>query len=125
MRSEVGFDDQVKALATARAAIRAEDERDRLAVEGETNSETKGQEMSKDADNPTAAEIADVLRGLDPNPNTLMRSFDVEFTRLRCVTCDIPFYIPEFWLQQRRRSGDSFYCPNGHGLNYSKPESEK
>lgn len=77
-----------------------------------------------DADNPTSKEVADALRGLDPDPNTLMRTFDVEFTRIRCTSCDMTFYVSEFWRAERRKSHVAFYCPNGHSLHYPKTEGE-
>lgn len=80
--------------------------------------------MSVDKDNPSDKEIADALRGLDPEPNTLNRTFEVEFTRIRCITCDISFYVTKFWQEQRRINHQIFYCPNGHAMWYRKPDSD-
>lgn len=73
-----------------------------------------------DKDNPTDKEIADALRGLDPDPNTLMRNFDIEFAHIRCITCDIHFYVPKFWQDRRRENLNAFYCPNGHSMRYKE-----
>lgn len=78
--------------------------------------------MSADKDNPSNREIADALRGLDPQLDTLVRSFDVEFERIRCITCDISFYVSKFWHDNRRNNHETFYCPNGHNMFYRKPQ---
>lgn len=75
-----------------------------------------------DNDNPSDQEIADALRGLDPQPNTLTRTFEVEFERIRCISCDISFYASKYWCKQRRITHNSFYCPNGHGMSFGKTE---
>lgn len=73
---------------------------------------------ARDADNPSAKEIANALKGLDPEPNTLMRNFEVEFVRIRCITCDMSFYVSKYWQEQRRISHAAFCCPNGHSMAY-------
>ena len=37
-----------------------------------------------------------------------------------CVSCGIIFAVPEHWLNNKRKSGESFYCPNGHSLSFGK-----
>lgn len=39
-------------------------------------------------------------------------------TLIDCPDCSIQFAVPERWNQQRRETGDGFYCPNGHSLSY-------
>lgn len=77
-----------------------------------------------DSDNPTDKEIADTLHGLDPEPNTLVRDFKVEFERIRCLTCDMSFYVSKYWRQQRKDNHLTFYCPNGHSMWYPKTDGE-
>ena len=71
-----------------------------------------------DIDNPTNKEVADALRDIDPDPDTLSRSFDVQFTRIRCAFCDMNFYVSDFWQKQRLKDHGTFYCPNGHSMLY-------
>jgi hypothetical protein len=35
-----------------------------------------------------------------------------------CAACAIPMAIAEFYDDQRRDDGKSFYCPNGHTMSY-------
>ena len=77
-----------------------------------------------DQDNPSTEEIARALKGLDPDPQTLSRNFTVEFSQIRCASCDMPFYVSKFWKEQRLKNGIGFYCPNGHSLHYPKEESD-
>ena len=49
----------------------------------------------------------------------------VQFRRVRCYKCAIPFWVPEVFNQDRHRLGDSFYCPAGHGQVYSESDAEK
>lgn len=84
-----------------------------------------GEAKTKDTDNPSSKEIADALRGLDPQPNTLVRSFEVEFERLRCIVCDMSFYVPKYWREQRVISAAGFYCPNGHSMYYPKAKNDE
>ena len=39
-----------------------------------------------------------------------------------CYSCHIIFYVPSWFHQQRKETGGSFYCPNGHGQHYTKTE---
>lgn len=57
-----------------------------------------------DVGNPTNQEVADILRGIDPSPITPLRNSDISFTGVRCIHCDIMFYVSEYW--KTSRSGD-------------------
>lgn len=46
----------------------------------------------------------------------------ITLTVTECCICGIKFAIPEAMLAQRRRTGERFYCPNGHSLAYTKSE---
>ena len=37
-----------------------------------------------------------------------------------CCTCGIVFGIPDHFDNAKRHSGDTWYCPNGHKLVYTK-----
>jgi hypothetical protein len=36
-----------------------------------------------------------------------------------CASCGVLFAAPENMLDERRRTGKSFFCPNGHSLTYN------
>jgi hypothetical protein len=44
-----------------------------------------------------------------------------------CCTCGVVFAMPDFMLAQVRKTGATFYCPNGHSLVYNggKSKAEK
>lgn len=42
-----------------------------------------------------------------------------------CPTCGIVWGAPEDYYQQRRKDGQSFYCPNGHTLSYKETEADR
>jgi len=53
-------------------------------------------------------------------------SFDFELKILRCITCGIPFGLPDYFQENLRESHARFYCPNGHAACYpQKTEAEK
>ena len=37
-----------------------------------------------------------------------------------CPTCGAVFAIPAVWVEQLRKEGGTFYCPNGHSLVFPK-----
>jgi len=45
----------------------------------------------------------------------------IEFVLEECTKCGIPFLMPEEFNKQLRekKSTQSFYCPNGHGMHYT------
>jgi hypothetical protein len=49
----------------------------------------------------------------------------VVLERTFCVNCDITFAVPADWLNQRRRDGRTFYCPNGHNLSYTESDADR
>jgi hypothetical protein len=38
-----------------------------------------------------------------------------------CISCGIEFAIPEWLYDRLREKGDTFYCPQGHSMSYTKP----
>lgn len=41
-----------------------------------------------------------------------------------CANCSMNFAVPVDWISERRRTGNAFFCPNGHSLSF-KETSEK
>lgn len=44
----------------------------------------------------------------------------IDFYMETCCNCGIPFMMPTSLYNNFKRSGSSFYCPNGHGQYYTK-----
>jgi len=42
-----------------------------------------------------------------------------------CNACGITFAFPLIRYEEFRRTGKSFYCPNGHGLSFSENEEAR
>lgn len=42
-----------------------------------------------------------------------------------CPNCGVLFGMPATFEQNRRKTGESFYCPSGHSLSYGKGETAK
>ncbi|WP_051790995.1 hypothetical protein [Amycolatopsis jejuensis] len=42
-----------------------------------------------------------------------------------CVTCGVPFAMPDYLMRKRREDGGDFYCPNGHSLVFRESEATK
>lgn len=41
-----------------------------------------------------------------------------------CPTCGVYFGLEKIYSERRRKDGDRWYCPNGHGQSYTKPKPE-
>jgi uncharacterized Zn finger protein (UPF0148 family) len=54
---------------------------------------------------------------------TIQRTTTLEI--ILCTSCGITFAAPDFFLEARRKTGDLFYCPNGHGRVYRESELDK
>ena len=37
-----------------------------------------------------------------------------------CCNCGTTFAMDEVLIELRRKDGAAFYCPNGHGMNFTK-----
>lgn len=44
---------------------------------------------------------------------------------LDCGVCHVDFAIDKGWLARLKRTGDWFWCPNGHQIHYSTTENQK
>lgn len=50
---------------------------------------------------------------------------ELELEVQSCVSCGIHFAAPEHFLNKRRQSGGTFYCPNGHSLSWTETEIDR
>jgi len=48
-----------------------------------------------------------------------------EMTEIECGACGITFAVPESWRAEKKRTGDMWFCPNGHCRVYSESDAEK
>ena len=46
------------------------------------------------------------------------------FKSLKCYRCDIEFFVPKNYYEERLRLGDVFYCPCGHPQHFSESTIE-
>lgn len=53
-----------------------------------------------------------------------MTTVEQTLTLTSCAACAIQFAVPDQFDRQRRQTGDTFWCPNGHTLTY-KSEIDK
>ncbi len=42
-----------------------------------------------------------------------------------CCNCGVLFAMEQGYQQQKRRDGESFHCPNGHGQHYTETDKTK
>jgi len=49
----------------------------------------------------------------------------MELTATECAKCGIPFAAPERYLESLLKTGQTFYCPNGHSLSFGKGENAR
>lgn len=47
------------------------------------------------------------------------------FSRENCGTCGVTWFVPEGFIEGRRRNGQLFYCPNGHSWTYTETREQK
>jgi hypothetical protein len=52
---------------------------------------------------------------------TLQEQFELK----NCPVCGIAYALPTAFVLDRRRNGNNFYCPNGHGLNFGEKEADR
>lgn len=50
---------------------------------------------------------------------------EVSLETLQCPSCAITFAVPEVWQREKRRSHETFFCPNGHNQYYSQETFEQ
>ena len=44
---------------------------------------------------------------------------------IECCNCGCIFGVSDFWQQNKRKTKDTFYCPNGHPQSYSESSEDK
>lgn len=44
---------------------------------------------------------------------------------ITCGDCAIPFALPKDFQARKYADGSSFWCPNGHEISYSEPETAR
>lgn len=44
---------------------------------------------------------------------------------IRCGECGIEWGVPDWWIAERRRTHEGFYCPNGHCRAYKAKSVEE
>ena len=54
------------------------------------------------------------LRREASSPTMTGRGFTI--TEIVCPTCGVAFWIRQTWLAAMDRAGQTFYCPNAHGI---------
>lgn len=47
------------------------------------------------------------------------------FDEILCGRCSIAYWVPDFWVDDKRRTGATFYCPNGHPAAWEETEADK
>jgi len=49
----------------------------------------------------------------------------VQMTEMACGECGIQFTVPEDWRAEKQRTGNGWYCPNGHSRVYRESDEER
>jgi len=52
-------------------------------------------------------------------------SYSTVLEVLDCGECGIPFALPRDFHARVQRTGEGFYCPNGHNISYCETENAK
>lgn len=52
-------------------------------------------------------------------------TFQTYFENEECIKCGVPFAIPHYFKENKMRTHELFYCPNGHGQYYSGKNAEE
>jgi hypothetical protein len=43
-----------------------------------------------------------------------------DYTKEECITCGVAFYMPSILWRHKKDYKESFFCPNGHSMAYTK-----
>lgn len=49
----------------------------------------------------------------------------IKFTEVKCCQCGLMYFVPESVEEAWRKSGNGFWCPNGHSLTFGDSENKK
>ena len=52
-------------------------------------------------------------------------SLNVDLVQMICGECGIVFAVPDYFQQERLKTGKGWYCPNGHGRVYKESETDR
>lgn len=50
---------------------------------------------------------------------------EINLQHVTCGECGLSFGLPDFYISNLRKSGKTFYCPNGHPRWYGPSEADK
>lgn len=56
---------------------------------------------------------------------TVIVNRTIVLVEMRCGECDITFAVPDYFQLECRKTGRSWYCPNGHGRVYRETENDQ
>lgn len=51
--------------------------------------------------------------------------YEQQLEATSCCVCGIQFGVPPYFISNKRANAGTLYCPNGHGLGWSKSEADK
>lgn len=54
-----------------------------------------------------------------------MCQITTDMAQLTCCNCGITFLVPSHFERSRRESRASWYCPNGHELQFTESEADR
>lgn len=49
----------------------------------------------------------------------------MDFVIMHCGKCGIEFHVPDFFQEERKKTGKGWYCPNGHSRVYRESDADK
>jgi hypothetical protein len=52
-------------------------------------------------------------------------AFSFDMREMRCGKCGIVFWAPEFYMEQREKDQQNWYCPNGHSRVFRESTADK
>lgn len=55
----------------------------------------------------------------------IFASVNIQLTEMQCGECGIVFSVPESWRAEKQRTGNGWYCPNGHSRVYRESDTDK
>lgn len=47
-----------------------------------------------------------------------------EYEHTTCAACGVSFYLPDYFVANKRRTKETFYCPSGHSLVFNGRNKE-
>lgn len=59
------------------------------------------------------------------NVRILNPNFTVDLEQIDCCNCGVVFALPVTILNERRKRGGNFHCPNGHSMVFTETEMDR